>query len=151
MSLALCPSLSFDRFSWYLQNICCILLRSAPMGLIYMYDPVYCVAGRHITLASHSAAHFLQSCCAGMALSYRLCPSLLAGTLSPCVDPGWASSASFAILFWWQTLLSSPCKHLDYACSVVHSQLLLLLSGIHFPRRFGCYQRAIHAFALQTA
>src|SRR6218665_3582325 len=27
-------------------------------------------------------------------------------------------------------------------CSVVHSQLLLLLSGIHFPRRFGCCQRA---------
>src|SRR6218665_607739 len=27
-------------------------------------------------------------------------------------------------------------------CSVVHSRLLLLLSGIHSPRRFGCYQRA---------
>src|SRR6218665_4003318 len=96
-----------------------------------------------ITLASHSAAHLLQSCCAGMALSYRLCPSLPAGTLSPCVNPGWASSASF--LFWWQTL-SSPCKHLDYTCicSVVHSQLLLLLSGIHLPRRFGCYQRTTH-------
>src|SRR6218665_2502357 len=91
-----------------------------------------------VTLVSHSAAHLLQSCCAGMALSYRLCPSLLAGTLSPCVDPGWASCAS--VLFWWQTL-SSPCKH-RRLCSVVHSQLLLLLSVIHFPRRFGCYQRA---------
>ena len=29
-------------------------------------------------------------------------------------------------------------------CSVVHSQLLLLLSGIHFYRRFGYYQRATH-------
>src|SRR6218665_1472003 len=74
-----------------------------------------------------------------MALSYRLCPSLLAGTLSPCVDLGWASSASF--LFWLQTL-SSPSKHLDYAASCIPDQLLLLLSGIHFPRRFGCYQRA---------
>src|SRR6218665_502577 len=46
-----------------------------------------------VTLASHSAAHLLQSCCAGMALSYRLCPSLLAGTLSPCVDPGWLRQA----------------------------------------------------------
>src|SRR6218665_3936283 len=53
-----------------------------------------------------------------MALSYRLCPSLLARTLLPCVDPGWASSASF--LFWWQTL-SSPCKHLDYAASCILS------------------------------
>src|SRR6218665_765848 len=68
--------------------------------------------------ASHSAAHLLQSCCAGMALSYRHYPSLLAGTLSPCVDPGWASSASF--LFCWQTL-SSPCKHLDYAASCILS------------------------------
>src|SRR6218665_385037 len=53
-----------------------------------------------------------------LALSYRLCPSLLAGTLSLCVDPGWASSASF--LFWWQTP-SSPCKHLDYAASYILS------------------------------
>ena len=38
--------------------------------------------------------------------------------LSPCVDPGWASSASF--LFWWQ-ILSSPCKHFDYAASCILS------------------------------
>ena len=30
------------------------------------------------------------------------------------------------------------CKHLDYA---MHSQLLLLLTGIHFPYRFNCYLR----------
>src|SRR6218665_1624936 len=64
-------------------------------------------------MTSYSAAHLLQSCCAGVALSYRHCPSLLAGTLSPCIyiDPGWPPSASFR--FWWQTL-SSPFKHLDY-------------------------------------
>src|SRR6218665_4228135 len=46
----------------------------------------------------------------GVALSSRHCPSLLAGThVSPCIDPGWTSSASF--LFRSKTL-SSPCKNL---------------------------------------
>src|SRR6218665_1349434 len=39
-------------------------------------------------MASHSAVHLLQSCCAGVALFYRHFPSLLAGNLSLCVDPG---------------------------------------------------------------
>src|SRR6218665_1947289 len=62
-----------------------------------------------------------QSCCAGVALSSRHCPSLqnvFAGTVSPCIGPGWPSSASF--LFWWKTL-SSPCKHVDYAASCMLS------------------------------
>src|SRR6218665_3383573 len=97
-------------------------------------------------MASHSAAHLLQSCCAGMALSYRLCSSLLAGTLLPCVDPSWASSASF--LFWWQTF-SSPCKPLDYAASCI-------LSCCSFYLEFTCLAdlvvtKELHAFALQAA
>jgi len=35
-----------------------------------------------------------------------------------------------------------PRVNTSRLCSTVHSQLLLLLSGIYFPRRFDCYQRA---------
>src|SRR6218665_1199524 len=96
----------------------------------------------------HSAAHLLQSCCAGrpMALPYRLCPSLLAGTLSPCVDPGWASRASF--LFWWQTL-SSPCKHLDYAASCILSCCSFYLEITSLAD--SVVTKELHAFALQDA
>src|SRR6218665_1287927 len=43
---------------------------------------------------------------------------LLAGTLSPCINPSCLSSASF--LLWWK-ILSSPCKHLDYAAPCILS------------------------------
>src|SRR6218665_224413 len=99
-----------------------------------------------MTLASHSAAHLLQSCCAGMALSYRLCPSLLAGTLSTCVDPGWASSASF--LFSWQTL-SSPCKPLDYAASCIFSCCSFYLEFTSLTDSI--VTKELHTFALQAA
>src|SRR6218665_3622685 len=107
---------------------------------------VICVTHSDITLASHSAAHLLQSCCADMALSYRLCPSLLAGTLSPCVDPGWASSASF--LFWWQTL-SPPCKHLDYTASCIHSCCSFYLEFTSLAD--SVVTKELHIFALQAA
>src|SRR6218665_2369585 len=44
------------------------------------------------------------------------CPGLFAGILSPSIDPGWPSCASFP--FWWQTR-SSPCKQLDYAAPCI--------------------------------
>src|SRR6218665_153816 len=86
---------------------------------------------------------FYSSCCAGVALSSRHWPSLLAGTLSPCVDPGWASSASF--LFWWQTL-SSPCKHLDHAASCILSCCSFYLEFTSLAD--SVVTKELHAFAL---
>src|SRR6218665_1992546 len=95
---------------------------------------------------SHSVAHLLQSCCAGVALFYRHCPRLLAGTMSPCVDTVWPSSASF--LFWWQTL-SSPCKHLDYAASCILSCCSFYLEFTSLADSI--VTKKLHAFALQAA
>src|SRR6218665_2300555 len=60
-----------------------------------------------------SAVHLLLNSCPGLALSPCHCSSLLAGTLPPCFDLDWLSSASF--LLWWQNL-SSPCKHHAAPC-----------------------------------
>ena len=67
-------------------------------------------------------------------------------TISPCVDPGWASSAS--LLFWWQTL-SSPCKHLDYAASCILSCCSFYLEFTSLTD--SVVTKELHAFALQAA
>ena len=79
-------------------------------------------------------------------LSYRLCPSLLAGTLSPCVEPGWASSTSSG---GKPEEVLSPCKHLDYAASCILSCCSFYLEFTSLADSVitkGCY-----AFALQAA
>src|SRR6218665_3635628 len=76
---------------------------------------VICVT--HYTGFPFSSASFTELLC-WCGTFYLHCPSLLAGSVSPCVDPSWPSIASF--LFGWQTL-SSPCKHLDYAASSILS------------------------------
>src|SRR6218665_1401572 len=103
---------------------------------------VICVT--HYTGFPFGSASFTELLCwYTMALSYRLCPSLLAGTLSTCVDFGWASSASF--LFWWQTL-SSPCKHLDYAASCILSCCSFYLEFTSLAD--SAVAKELHAFAL---
>src|SRR6218665_3029910 len=78
-----------------------------------------------------------------MPMSSRHCPSLLAGILSPCIDPGWPSYASFH--FWLQTR-SSPCKHLDSAapcilrCCSFYLEFTSLADSI--------VTKELHAFAL---
>src|SRR6218665_1784209 len=101
---------------------------------------VICVT--HYTGFPFGSASFTELLCWYMALYYRLCPSLLAGTLSPCVDPGWASSASF--LFRWQTL-SSPCKHLDYAASCILSCCSFYLEFTSLAD--SAVTKELHAFA----
>src|SRR6218665_281795 len=90
-------------------------------------------------------SHLLQSCCAGVALSSRCCPSLLAGTLSPCIDPS-CPSASF--LFCWQTL-NSQCKHLDYEVSCILNCCSFYLEITSLADSI--VTKELYAFALQAA
>src|SRR6218665_363417 len=75
------------------------------------------------------------------------------GTVSSCIDPGWASSASF--LFWWKTI-SCPCKHLDYVASCILScctfyQELKIADSIATKELHTFATKELHTFALQAA
>src|SRR6218665_2602813 len=103
---------------------------------------VICVT--HYTGFPFGSASFTELLCwYGTVLSAL--PQFTCRNSSPCVDSGWALSASF--LFWWQTL-SSPCKHLDYAASCI-------LSCCSFYLEFTSLADSVvtkepHAFALQA-
>ena len=82
---------------------------------------------------------FTELLCYSVALSSRRCPSLLAGTLSPCIDPivgrqAPRSSSGGKLLVSRVDISTMQCR----AFSVVAPSI----AGIHFPRRFDCYQRA---------
>src|SRR6218665_925265 len=99
----------------------------------------------HYTGFPFGSASFTELLCwCGTVLSAF--PSLLAGTLSPCVDHGWASNTLF--LFWWRTL-SSVCKHLDNTASCILSCCSFYLEFTFLADLV--VAKELHAFALQAA
>src|SRR6218665_3109909 len=109
---------------------CCSVLVGLPLTLTAYLDKVLHSAVRLIGGSVPKYAFISRYMCDTLhwlpiqqRIFYRVAVLLwhcllgIAGTLSPCIDPGWLPSASF--LFWWQTL--SPCKHLDCAALCILS------------------------------
>src|SRR6218665_3690741 len=96
---------------------------------VYLNRPMPLLHVSHHALASHSAEHLLHNCYPGWsgAAFLELLQFCCRTSLKPCLGPGWPScdfGPSLMVTVWEPRVNTSKKQR-------VHSQLLLLLYGIH--------------------